>query len=56
MYDRTGMTQDQRDVLIYDLYRRRVTYAKIAKRVGISIGAVQASLRRTTERMTGERI
>ena len=32
MYDRTGMTQDQRDVLIYDLYRRRVTYAKIAKR------------------------
>ena len=34
MYDRTGMTQDQRDVLIYDLYRRRVTYAKIAKRVG----------------------
>lgn len=56
MYDRTGMTQDQRDVLIYDLYRRRVTYAKIAKRVGISVGAVQASLRRTTERMTGERI
>jgi hypothetical protein len=37
MYDRTGMTQDQRDVLIYDLYRRRVTYAKIAKRVGISV-------------------
>ena len=50
------MTQDQRDVLIYDLYRRRVTYAKIAKRVGISVGAVKASLRRTTERMTGERI
>jgi DNA-directed RNA polymerase specialized sigma24 family protein len=55
MYDQTGMTQDQRDRVIYDLYRKRVTYAKIARRVGVSVGAVQASLRRTAERLAGER-
>lgn len=49
------MTQDERDRVIYDLYRRRVTYAKIAKRVGISVGAVQTSLKRTAERMRGQR-
>jgi hypothetical protein len=55
MYDRTGMTQDQRDQLIWDLYQRRVTYARIASRVGVSVGAVQASLKRTVEKLRGER-
>jgi hypothetical protein len=55
MYEQTGMTQDQRDQLIYELWRKRLTYAKIARRVGLSIGGVQASLRRTAERMAGQR-
>jgi hypothetical protein len=55
MYEASGMTETVRDKLIYELWRKRVSYAKIAKRVGISVGAVRASLSRTGERMTGRR-
>jgi DNA-directed RNA polymerase specialized sigma24 family protein len=55
MYAASGMTEAQRDTVIYDLWRKRVPYTKIAKRVGISVGAVRASLTRTGERMTGVR-
>ena len=51
---RGGEGEDQRDVLIYDLYRRRVTYAKIAKRVGISRCGPEGSRRRTRVRRKGE--
>jgi DNA-directed RNA polymerase specialized sigma24 family protein len=55
MYRQSGMTEAERDRAIYNLYLKRVSYIKIAKRVGISVGAVRASLTRTAERMTGLR-
>ncbi len=56
MAEITGIArQDDRDQLIYALWRKWFTYAQIAKRVGVSSGAVQASLRRTAERLTGRR-
>ena len=51
MYRQTGMTQPERDRVIWELRQRRHSYAKIAKAVGVSVGAVQASLRRTAERL-----
>ena len=56
MYDLTGMNQWQRDQMIYELWRRRVPYRRIAERVGVSLGAVQGSIRRTQEKLAaGER-
>jgi DNA-directed RNA polymerase specialized sigma24 family protein len=55
MYELTGMTMEERDEIIYNLWRRGVTYRVIARRVGCSTGAVQASLRRTGQRMRGLR-
>ena len=56
MYASTGMTDDQRDLVIYQLRCKRVSYARIAKRVGVSIGAVRGSLARTAEKLgTGAR-
>jgi len=55
MYFQTGMNQDQRDQIIWALRRRGVTYRRIASRVGVSVGAVQASLQRTQEKLAGER-
>jgi hypothetical protein len=55
MYEQTGMNQDDRDQMIYLLWRKRVSYAKIAKKVGVSIGAVRGSLTRTAQQMTGLR-
>lgn len=56
MFDITGLNQWQRDQLIYEMWRRRVPYRKIAARVGVSLGAVQGSIRRTREKLAaGER-
>jgi DNA-directed RNA polymerase specialized sigma24 family protein len=52
MYASTGMTEAQRDRIIYEL-RRRHTYARIAKEVGVSVGAVRASLARTQAALLG---
>jgi DNA-directed RNA polymerase specialized sigma24 family protein len=52
MYEATGMTGDQRDAVIWELRRRHVTYARIARRVGCSVGAVQASLTRTAAKLS----
>jgi hypothetical protein len=51
MYEVTGMTDAQRDLLIWQLRRRRVPFTRIAKRVGVSVGAVQASLRRPAAKL-----
>jgi DNA-binding CsgD family transcriptional regulator len=51
MYRATGMTDAQREHVIYDLRRRGHSYAKIARAVGVSVGAVQASLRRTAAKL-----
>jgi hypothetical protein len=46
------MTDAQRrDLLIWQLRRRRVPFTRIAKRVGVSVGVVQASLRRTAAKL-----
>jgi transposase len=55
MYYQTGMNQDLRDQMIWTLRRRGVTYRRIAARVGVSMGAVQASLQRTREKQVGLR-
>jgi len=41
------MTDIQRDQVIYDLLRRRYSYAKIAR----AVGAVRASLTRTAAKL-----
>jgi DNA-directed RNA polymerase specialized sigma24 family protein len=55
MYRASGMNMDERDALIYQLWRKRFTYAQIARRVGMSVGGVRCSLKRTAEKMTGLR-
>jgi DNA-directed RNA polymerase specialized sigma24 family protein len=52
MYEATGLTGDQRDAVIWQLRRKRVPYARIARRLGISVGAVQASLKRTAAKLS----
>jgi lambda repressor-like predicted transcriptional regulator len=51
LYEETGLTDVQRDQLIYQLRSRRWTYAKIARRVGVSVGAVRASLARSSAKL-----
>ncbi len=53
MFAASGMTDTQRDQVIYDLRRRRYSYAKIAKAVGVSVGAVRGSLARTAAKLGG---
>jgi transposase len=55
MYEQTGMNQDMRDQMIWTLRRRGMTYRRIANRLGVSVGAVQGSLRRTQEKLAGLR-
>jgi hypothetical protein len=47
MYEASGMTLEQRDQVIAALWRKRWSYTRIAKKVGISVGAVRGSLVRT---------
>lgn len=55
MWAQTGLNQDQRDKIIWEMHRRRIPYRRIAARVGVSLGAVQGSLRRTQEKLAGLR-
>jgi DNA-directed RNA polymerase specialized sigma24 family protein len=52
MYRASGMTGPQRDAVIYQLRRKRYSYSKIARAVGVSVGTVQHSLRRTAQRLS----
>jgi DNA-directed RNA polymerase specialized sigma24 family protein len=47
----TGMTDFERDRLIWTLRLRRHSYAKIARYVGVSVGAVRHSLARTAAKL-----
>lgn len=51
MYRQTGMTDVERDQLAWELWRRRYSYSKIAKHIGVSVGAVRASVARTNTKL-----
>ncbi len=51
MYEATGLTDSEREQMIWELWRRRYSYARIAKRIGVSVGAVRASVARTNEKL-----
>jgi DNA-directed RNA polymerase specialized sigma24 family protein len=53
MYEASGLTDAQRDAVIWQLRQRRHSYAKIARAVGVSVGAVRASLGRTAAKLRG---
>ena len=48
-YDRTGLTDQQRDARIVELRRRGFTYRQIAGQVGLTPGGVLRALRRIGE-------
>jgi hypothetical protein len=52
MYATTGMTDGQRDHVIWQLRRRWYSYSKIAKTVAVLVGAVRASLARTAAKQS----
>ena len=53
-YERFGMTEDQRDRVVWEMRQRHVSRATIAKRLGITVEMVQNSLRRSGRRRLGQ--